>query len=61
MSKILKNRIKIFGFNGAEDNDESIDIPGELGYLKCPIFEIKSNYLFGKKIKQSLDWDAIIF
>ena len=63
MSKILDNKIILLGFIGdgteAGDLNEEIDLNAEIGHLNCSIFEINEDRVFGKKIKQFIDWDSV--
>ena len=59
MKKIVKNKIILLGFVVTGDIDRDIDLPGELGHLNCVIFEIKGDFVLGKRIKQYIDWNTV--
>lgn len=62
MKQLIKNKIIFIGFIGAgddNDDDEDIIFEEELGNLNCAIYEIKSDYIFGKNVKQYIDWNLV--
>ena len=63
MDKVLDGTIIYLGFigDGTEDRDldEKIDLNAELEDINCAIFEIKKDTIFGKKIKEFIDWDTV--
>ena len=60
MAKILNYDILFVGFVGSDgDLDKSINLDEELQNLKCIIYEIKKDCIFGRNMKQQFDWILI--
>ena len=60
MAKILNYNILFVGFVGSDgDLDKSINLDEELQNLKCIIYEIKKDCIFGRNMKQQFDWILI--
>ena len=60
MRKLLKYDILFIGFVGSEgDLDNKINFDEELQNLKCVIYEIKKDCIFGRNMRQQFDWILI--
>ena len=60
MSKLLKYDILLVGFVGSDGYlDNLVDLDKEFPNLKCVIYEIKKDCLFGRNMKKPFDWILI--
>lgn len=61
MKKLIKNKIIFIAFLGTEDNyeNEAVILEEELENLNCDFYEIKSDYIFWKKVKHYIDWALV--
>lgn len=61
MKKLIKNKIIFIAFLGTEDNyeNEAVILEEELENLNCDFYEIKSDYIFWKKVKHYIYWALV--
>ena len=60
MRKLLTYDILFVGFVGSDGEfDNLINLDEELRNLKCVIYEIKNDCIFGRNMKQPYDWILI--